>query len=300
MRRSADASNLNAMNATSDPLHECVELPDGMTLAARFFPPDATPRGAILLPAAMGVTQRYYAEFAKWLAGQGYLAATFDYRGMGLSAPTTLRSCRVDVGDWAQVDCKAMIESLRARAPACKLFVVGHSLGAQIVGMIPNRQAIDGVVMVASGSGYWRTMAPPTKFAALWMWYVLVPLLTPVLGYFPGRLLRAVGDLPRGAVMQWRRWCLHPEYLLGAETELRAAYADVRTPVLSLSFTDDEMMSAASTEALHRFYANAPITHMRLAPHDIGARRIGHLGFFRREFSATLWPRVTQWLESRL
>ena len=30
----------------------------------------------------MGVTQSFYARFAEWLAARGYLAATFDYRGI--------------------------------------------------------------------------------------------------------------------------------------------------------------------------------------------------------------------------
>jgi predicted alpha/beta hydrolase len=69
--------------------------------------------------------------------------------------------------------------------------------------------------------------------------------------------------------------------------------------MLSLSFTDDEMMSAKSTETLHRFYAGATIERRRLSPIEIGVSRIGHFGFFRRSFAATLWPLTTQWMESR-
>jgi predicted alpha/beta hydrolase len=167
--------------------------------------------------------------------------------------------------------------------------------------MIPNRHLIDGVVMVASGSGYWRETSPPTQRNSLLMWHVLVPLFTPLCGYFPGKALRAVGDLPRAVAKQWRRWCLHPEYMLGVEGgAMRGDFAALTTPMLSLSFTDDEMMSAKSTEALHHFYAAAPIEKTRLAPRDIGVKRIGHFGYFRREFEQSLWPLTTQWLERRL
>lgn len=66
--------------------------------------------------------------------------------------------------------------------------------------------------------------------------------------------------------------------------------------MLSLSFTDDEMMSEQGIRSLHRLYANAPIEYRRIAPRDIGVPRIGHFGFFRPQFEPTLWPLVPQWL----
>ena len=81
-------------------------------------------------------------------------------------------------------------------------------------------------------------------------------------------------------------------------TALRAQYAGVTTPILSMSFTDDEFMSARNTESLHGFYAGAPRTMARIAPADVGAPRIGHFGFFRPQFQATLWPRVHGFLNS--
>jgi predicted alpha/beta hydrolase len=94
---------------------------------------------------------------------------------------------------------------------------------------------------------------------------------------------------------QWRRWCLNPEYVVGVEGEsVRSSYAAVRTPMLSLSFTDDEMMSDAGIRSLHRLYTNAPIEYRRIAPREVGAARIGHFGFFRPQFESTLWPLVPQ------
>ena len=56
-------------------------------LQARQYAPDATPLAAVLIAPAMGVNQDYYADFAAWLAREGYLVLTFDYRGMGASRP---------------------------------------------------------------------------------------------------------------------------------------------------------------------------------------------------------------------
>ena len=124
------------------------------------------------------------------------------------------------------------------------------------------------------------------------------PLAVSIAGYFPGKRLRKVGDLPAGVMSQWRRWCLSREYVVSAEGEqVRAAYASVRTPMLSLSFTDDEMMSARGIRSLHGLYTGAPIEYRRIAPSDIGVPHIGHFGFFRPQFERTLWPLVPQWLQ---
>ena len=80
---------------------------------------------------------------------------------------------------------------------------------------------------------------------------------------------------------------------------MRSAYASVRIPMLSLSFTDDEMMSAQGIRSLHGLYTGAPIEYRRIAPPDVGAHRIGHFGFFRPQFEQTLWPLVPQWLQLR-
>src|SRR5690606_6760905 len=124
------------------------------------------------------------------------------------------------------------------------LYWIGHSLGGQIFGLAPNHSRAARLVTVACGSGYWRENTVQLKRYIWWMWYVAAPLSLKLFGYFPGRRLRKVGDLPRGVMAQWRRWCLDPEYLVGVEGEaVRAAYAAVRTPVTSISFTDDEYMS---------------------------------------------------------
>ncbi len=272
-----------------------IEAAGGARLSATYFACAGRPRAAVLVAPAMGVKQDYYAGFARWLAGQGYAVLTFDYRGMGRSRPAGLRTLRqldADLFDWA-ADTDAAIEALTERATGEPLFVVGHSLGAQLPGMLRHRDRIAGLVSVAAGSGYWRHNAPPTRRVVLYFWHVLVPLATWIYGYFPGARLRKVGDLPRGVILQWRRWCMHPRYHVGAEGEtLRRQFAQARFPVVALSMTDDELMTERGTRVLIDCYENAPRELHRIAPQDGGALRIGHFGFFRPQFEATLWARV--------
>lgn len=272
-------------------------MPNDTVLVLRAFEPPGPPRAIVIVPSAMGVAQNFYARFAEWLADQGYLVITFDYRGIGLSAPASLRGFEIDIFDWAR-DCAAAIDFAGAHGAGRSLFWLGHSLGGQLLGLIPNRERIHRVMTVATGNGYWRENSWPTRRVVWWLWFVAVPVATRIAGYFPGKRLRKVGDLPRGVIEQWRRWCLNREYVVGVEgADVRATYASITAPMVSVSFTDDEMMSERSIRSLHGLYTGAPIEYRRIAPRDIGVRHIGHFGFFKPQFEHTLWQLVTRWLK---
>jgi predicted alpha/beta hydrolase len=273
------------------PAFVAFELPaiDGVALAARHFAPTRPARGAVLIAPAMGVPQAFYAGFAGWLAELGVHVLTFDYRGTGRSRRGSLRGVDADVIAWAQLDATAALRALQDRAPDLPITWIGHSLGAQIVPFVPDHRELAKVITIAAGSGYWRENTPALRRKVWLLWFVLVPVFTPVFGYFPGKRLGLVGDLPAGVIRQWRRWCLDPHYAVGVEGPVvRDLFARVRTPIASLSFTDDEMMSARNTESLHGFYVGAPTTLRRIAPADVGLARIGHFGCFRPTARA-LW-----------
>lgn len=276
---------------------------DGFELKGHVYGDPATARAGLLIAPAMGVEQRYYADFAQWMAAQGWLVLSFDYRGMGASRPAemrgSLKGLEADIRLWAERDASAALDELDRRLGGAErpIHWLGHSLGGQILGLVPNRERVSRAITVGSGSGYWRENAAGLRRYVWWLWYVIVPLSLPLFGYFPGRRLRKVGDLPRGVMAQWRRWCLDRDYMMGeGGTALRAQYAALRAPMLSLAFTDDEFMSRRNTESLHGFYAGAQPELRRIAPADVGVRRIGHFGFFRKHFEASLWPQVSAWL----
>ena len=265
---------------------------DGATLALRVYTPAGPPRASVVIGGAMGVRQAFYEAFATWLAGQGYRVTSFDYRGHGDSLQGSLRQVRADLCDWAR-DYEAVIAHAKAQLPDQPLFLIGHSLGAQLPGLLRSPQLVDGLLSIAAGSGYWRDNAPRLKRMVPYFWHVLVPVATRLCGYFPGRRLRKVGDLPAGVMLQWRRWCLNPRYSVGAEGEAAArSYAAVRFPVMALSMSDDELMTWRGTEHLFALYANAPSRIERIEPQALQLRRIGHFGFFRADMRDALWGRA--------
>jgi predicted alpha/beta hydrolase len=267
---------------------------DGVSLALTVYEPPGSTRANVVIGGAMGVRRDYYAGFAAWLALQGFRVTCFDYRGSGESAPATLKGYRADLFDWAR-DYEAVVAHAKAALPAQPLFLLGHSLGAQLPGLFREPGRVDGLLSVAAGSGYWRENAPKLRRMVPYFWYLLVPLATRLCGYFPGRRLRKVGDLPAGVILQWRRWCLDPRYSVGAEgPEVAAQYDQACYPLLALSITDDELMTLRGTRSLVGLYPNARSRVETIEPQDVAGQRIGHFGFFRDSFSTRLWPRVTQ------
>ncbi len=279
---------------------------DGYPLAALLYRPVvafnaiesiATKRLPVLAAAALGVSQRFYAPFCSWLAARGHTVMSFDLRGIGASLPQgqTPRDVQADMLSWARVDFAAAVDGLCRITGAEQINLVGHSLGAQHPGMgLPATQArIAKLVSVAAGSGYWRDWAAPSRRLAPLMFHLAGPLLTPLFGYFPGKRLGMVGDLPAGVMRQFSRWCRHPEFAWGAQPELLLpSLHSARYPIRALSFSDDEAMTEATTRKLFAAHPNAPCTLEVITPQSMGVARIGHTGAFRREMAVTLWPHM--------
>lgn len=267
---------------------------DGFELAAQWHQPPVRTGPTVLLAGALAVPQRFYAAFATWLAEQGHGVLTFDVRGIGASRPPGgLRGLQADMLSWARVDFAAAVQAAHERAAGGPLVVLGHSLGTHHALMTgPATQArITRVLSVAAGAGSWRDWAGPSRRLAPLMLHGAGPLLVPLLGWFPGRRLRMVGDLPAGVMRQWSRWCRHPGFAWGAEPEaVRPALQAARFALHALSFSDDEAMTQQCTRQL---LAAAPIAKTSLevvTPEQFGLRAIGHLGAFRPAMRNSLWP----------
>ncbi len=280
-----------------------ISTDDNYPLAARWYPA-AQPRAVILLPTAMGVKQQYYSDFADYLAERGFSVLSFDYRGIGDSIPAqyqkSLRGFESDILTWAEYDYSAALRYAKASHPELGLYVIGHSLGGQLAGLTPAADLIDGMITIGSGLGYWRENAAPLKRKVWLLWYLLVPVYLRWFGYFPGKKLRKVGNLPKGVMQQWSRWCRSPAYFVDQQgQQLATRHHQMAIPILALSFTDDEMMGLANIQGLLNYYSAAAIEHRHIAPQQIAAKRIGHMGFFRREFQHKLWSQTLEWLHSQ-
>jgi len=262
----------------------------GAPIAVTRHEGDGAARASVVIGCAIGVPQRYYQDFAAWLARQGYRVWTFDWRGQGDSLHGPLRAVRATLQDWV-ADYEAVIAHARAALPGAPLLLVGHSLGAQVPGLFEHPERVDGMLAVAAGSGYWRVNAPQLRRRILPFWFLIMPAATALCGYFPGARLGMVGDLPAGIAWQWRRWCLNPLYGMGEE-QARERYARVRFPIHLLRMGDDEMMSEQANRDLLAMYPGAAQAMECIRRDEAQGQRIGHLGFFKARFEPLLWPRA--------
>lgn len=267
---------------------------DGFPLAVTRYA-SRQPWASMVLANAMGVRQEFYAPLARWLAAQGVDVLTFDYRGTFASRQAPLRGFPADVMTWATQDLDAML--LAAARPGMPAFYLGHSLGGQLLGVLPSNRRIDAAVTVTAGSGWYRyNDRMPLQVRIFW--FAAIPLLTPLAGYFPGRALRMVGDLPAGVARQWRRWALHPDYIHSHAPEVAAAFARVRAPVVGYSFEDDPIITRIAIDDLHRRYTGAPVERRHIHPADLGRRAVGHFGFFAEASRDTLWTEALRKLRT--
>ena len=287
------------MSATITRTRHTIHAADFRSLTAYSHVPASAPAAHLVIAPGMAVGQHFYRDFADYLAGLGYQVWTYDYRGMNESAVGPMRECTADLSDWCRLDTDAMVRHAHQAGAGVPVFLIGHSFGGQTAPLLPCAGLLSGLVNIAVGSGAAHHNQPATRRKAPLLWYVLVPLLSPLFGYFPGQRIGVIGDVPRRAMQQWRRWCLTPDYLLTGAPGARAAYASARYPVLGLTFVDDELLLEAGSRMMHEAYTGTEVDYRELGPQQVGLKRIGHFGFFKSSGEKTLWPIVGDWLGAR-
>lgn len=263
--------------------------------------PQADPsRPVVIINAATSVRCRYYLRFADYLFANGFDVMTYDYRGIGESRPASLKELKASWSDWGALDFEAMLQRARREFPGQPIDVVGHSFGGCAVGLAASAGAIRRVATMGAQFAYWRDYAPGLRWRMLGKWHVLMPLLTRLYGYFPGKRLGWMEDTPAGVVRDWAT--PHPRYE-GRPSGRRLAakrngqpFAQVSAAVLAISLSDDPFGTVAAIERLLAYFSNSPRTHLRIAPQDIGETEVGHFAFFHSRFDTRLWPIILGWL----
>ena len=272
---------------------------DGYPLAAAVFRPPA-PRAiqqVILVCSAMGVRQTHYFDFAEYVAERGRAVITFDYRGIGSSAPPRLRGFRADLEDWGRRDVAAMIDQARREFPEARLSVVAHSVGGQIFGLAPNNGEVQDLLALGSQSGYWRHWTGAWRLRVWLLWHLFIPVLSPTLGYFPAPWFGLGRSIPAGVARMWAHWGRHPDYLLGRIGDGgREGYQRFAGRLRALTASDDVIAPAPAVQAMLQFYPAARREFRLVHPTELGVSQIGHFGYFRERIGRQLWPSEMDWL----
>ena len=288
--------NEGMTTGTTDPVDLTIPARDGCGLSASIFGGARPSSRVVIINNATAVPQRFYRHFAAELAGADYTALTYDYRGVARSGPETLRGFNAKARDWVLQDMAGVVDWVAAELKPERIFLVGHSFGGQVAGLLDNSGLIDGMVTMSAQSGHWRLQGGEQKFVVWLHTHVTLPLLSRLLGYMPMSAVGAGENLPAGAALEWARWCRHPDYLLGDDTLPLDRFRRFTAPVLAYSFGDDKWGTPRSVDAMMRAYPKMERRHVE--PSDVGLGSIGHLGFFKPQ-SRVLWEDAIDWLDRR-
>src|SRR3546814_13405200 len=118
-----EANGSDIPSPVSQPLQ--FRCADGVLLAGHLW--QGGGRGLVIINAATGVLARYYHRYAAFLAGRGFDAIPYDYRGIGASRPPRLKGCGYRCREWGTQDSAAVPDAPEPRAGGRPVMVVGHS-----------------------------------------------------------------------------------------------------------------------------------------------------------------------------
>ncbi|WP_097459964.1 alpha/beta hydrolase family protein [Mangrovitalea sediminis] len=247
--------------------------PGGYEVPLTWFPGEET-GPVILFMAALGVPARFYRPIAQALSANGFCVALMEQRGHGDSA---LRPGRRS--DWGfravlENDLPAVMAWVRKQAPGAPLYLMGHSLGghyaAITAGLRPNE--VDGVILVACGTPWWRAFDGGTK-VRIRLLIGLLPVCHVAFGYYPGDRLGFGGREARTLMKDWRALAQTNHYsATGVSQDLDAAIGSYGGPVLAIGLADDDFAPAAAVAAVTMKFCKARVENRVIDQAMLGDR----------------------------
>ncbi|MCL4244555.1 MAG: alpha/beta fold hydrolase [Candidatus Dadabacteria bacterium] len=293
----------------SEPEPISIRAADGFTIKGflwRHPEPVAPDTSVVIINTANSVRCGYYSRFASFLFRNGFDVITYDYRGIGVSRPASLKGFDAGWTDWGERDFDAVIRFALETFPGRPIDVAAHSVGGFILGFAESSRLVRRVFTMGAQYAYWRDYAPGDRARMFAKWHVAMPLVTLLFGYFPGKRLGWLEDTPKGVVRDWAFSRPRFEDVRGGSWSARypdkraflERFAAVTAPTLAVSVTDDEFGTIPATERLLAYYTGSPRTHLRISPESIGEPSIGHFPFFNSKFEEKLWRIPLEWLRS--
>ena len=280
--------------ATFDLITLPVEADDGSHFELICVQPADRCRQWLYWVPALGVSARHYLPLAQALAAHGIAVAVHEWRGIGSSNLRASRRNNWGYRELLQMDFQAGMAALRQHQPQANCWLGGHSLGGQLAvlyaGLHPSELA--GLVLVASGSPYWRQFH---RGALICGCYVIAPLLANLLGYLPGRRLGFGGNEARGVIADWTRSGRSGRYsAAGMQQNLEKALEQLSLPVLGLRLQNDWLGPQASLDWLLGKMPDATCVTGVVTPNDLDGKVADHFSWM--ELPTNVAARIAMWM----
>lgn len=263
--------------------------------------PQETPVGFLTIHPATATPARFYTNFAEYAVERGLAVLAYDVRGVAASGPAREHT-RLRMRDWMQQDAGAVAAWARSEFPELPKVALGHSLGGHALLLGNGAEDLHGIVTVGTARAALRDITPVTERLRVgFILRALGPLISPLVGYAPGKRLGLGEDIPTAAMLEWGRWVRMSEYFFDDPTlGATARMARLRTPVLATGASDDNWASPAQIDALLDHVRLAEVQRRTFTPQELEVRRIGHHGLLRRPVAEIAWPEIVSWLLERI
>jgi predicted alpha/beta hydrolase len=280
---------------------ERVELKcsDGVTLVGHFWAHKGNYRlGVVIVNPATGVVAGYYHRYAAFLTEWGFDVLTYDYRGIGLSRPPQMRGCPFRWRDWGEKDFDGVLKFVESRCANVPIYVVGHSFGGVIPGLAESGSHVYRILTVGAQFAYWRDYQRSRRLHLFLKWHVVMPVVTALFGYFPGKRFGWLEDLPAGVANEWssQRSRFELSYPLHEREDVLRRFRNVTAPILAITVSDDELGTPCAVRRTLAYYRSSRSEHVVLNPSDFGEEATGHFGLFHCRHASGFWIDTVMWL----
>ncbi len=265
---------------------------DGYELSALYASASGLFKGNIILSSATGIKKEFYISFSNYLVKKGYNVLLYDYRGIGGSAPKNLKAAGPFMHEWGTKDMNAALDYMVNEKGLKDIIWLGHSVGAQLVGFLDNRQQVSKIIAVNAAFGYWKYFPFPMKWVVWCLWYFVAPLSVKVYGYGVMQKFGWGENLSRNMMKQWRQWCLSKTYFTGCLQQLLNTdkFYGFNTPITAVYISDDFIANDKTVPMMMQFFPDSPQKILKLFVKEYTTDEVGHSGIFRKKFEKNLWP----------
>lgn len=252
---------------------EHVNLPDGTDLPVRIFATVGSQSAAstVVLWPGLGVAAGYFDLLATRLAEGHINVVIAELRGQGASRPRPSRDSRFGQQALAAEDVPAVLAVARRNFPGARLFLMGHSMGGQIVSMAAARlQAraeapdVAGLILVATGVPYYKLYRGGRGMRVA-LGSLAMHRVARTVGFWPGTAVEGYGRQSRTLIRDWTVLNRHGRFApRGGDIDYEQAMADLDLSVFAVTLGADADVPRRVTRALTGKFARARVEHQHV------------------------------------
>lgn len=272
---------------------------DGYQLAAtEFVPPVNVDNGiGVIINGATGVLRKYYQAFAEHLCQKGFTVLTYEFRGIGESINRSDDAPEPTMLHWGQRDMDSVFNLFSKRHPNLVIKGVGHSIGGQLLGVMPNNNRYSSFLNIASQHIYWKNWPLKGRPMATLFFFVILPFFYKLTGGLPKWVLGAE-YLPKHVARDWSRFGRKKAWIADEKGRpLREGFHNYSGKMKLLGMSDDQRFAPPwAVKKLAETYKAADKDVRIINPKEYGMKSIDHFGFFQRKMNKSAWDDCVQWL----